>query len=54
MIRWLAALPPLWVAYLCLAAVDEDRLDRPGTEALLWLAERSALLARRVNGLPPL
>jgi len=51
-IRWLAALPPLWVAYLCLAAVDRSRLDRPGTEALLWLSRRAALLSRRVNGTP--
>lgn len=44
--RWLAAVALLWVDHFCIAARAHPERRRTGL-ALLWAAERSALLDRR-------
>jgi hypothetical protein len=45
--RWLAAVALLWVDHFCIAAVRAHPEQRRTGLALLWAAERSALLDRR-------
>ena len=45
--RWLAAVALLWVDHFCIAAVRAHPERRRTGLALLWAAERSALLDRR-------